>query len=230
MARVSTSLAKLGRVRIWVGVGAGFAVLALAVAALSQSTAGGDVGDIRAAVRTAIEAEMQVTALPENLRPGHVSDVERQSLKEHIRAEYAQSFARTALTEKLSNVQAIVDRIATDPSAPHLLFYELVSLDMDDPIIAGNSATVTGTFVIRTKSAWDWPDGRTATIGGTGSDSFAFQLERIGGSWFVVYESEQPGDVVPDPSMESNLNPPSPEETKSVPTEQPYKVPPPLQP
>jgi hypothetical protein len=52
-------------------------------------------------------------------------------------------------------------------------------------------------------------------------------MERIGGTWFVTFLTEQPGDYWPDPNMESNLDAPSPDATKSIPTEPPYKVPPP---
>ena len=125
----------------------------------SGTTSGRDTGNIEAAVRKAIVADNTATMLPPGLRPGLFSDAERQTLRTNVNATYAEGFRGTALTRRLTGVLAWVNRIATDPTEARLLKFRLVDLAMDPPIMAGDSATVTGTYTIVEQQGFDLANG-----------------------------------------------------------------------
>lgn len=209
----------------------GVAAFALVLYALGQSVSGGDTGDLETAVRGAIDVNAGITALPAGVLPGHFTATDRQALREAIRTKYVQYFAGTALTNRLSNLLSWVDRVAADPAEPHLLFYRVASVDIDPWTVAGDSATVTGTYTVIDKSGWALPGGQMATNGGSYTSSFAFEMERRSGRWFVTSFTVQPQDYSPDPSMDSNLDAnPAPEETKHIPDQYTPLVPPLVEP
>jgi hypothetical protein len=196
---------------------------------LPHLVTGGDVGDIPAAVRGAIDAYNEATVLPPGVKAGQFSNSDRQLVRGNIQTNLARHFSSTALTNVLTNVMGWADRIAINPTESRSILYAFIRMDMDTPVTAGNAATVTGTYVMIEKSAWALGDGRTATLGGRYTNRFTYQLERIAGQWFVTAYTDQPVDFVPDPSMESNLDVnPAPEATKAVATERPYTAPPSL--
>lgn len=204
------------------------ATAALIVALLPRELTASDVGDIRGAVAGAIEALNRDTILPPDVRPGRFSEVDRQRLRAASRTNLAQHFAGQALTNALTNHLEWIDRIAVNAAESWGIFADLVRLDMDEPVMVGPAAVVSGTYTLRAQGASGLPDGRIATLGGTYTQAFTFQLERIGDRWLVTSYTDHPVDFLPDPALESNLDVnPAPGATKFIPSERPY-VPPSL--
>lgn len=202
-------------------------VTLLALAALltlgstfTSSAIGGDVGDIDAAVRGAIEASNGAPQLLPGMRPGRLSNDQRGAVRDAIRNKLTRFFAGTALTNRLSSFLSWADRIASNPGESRLISSQLGQIRLDHPIVAGSAATISGTYAIVEQQGYDLPDGRTATFGGTYTNSFAFELQRHGGRWLVTAFTDQPLDFVPDPAMEANLDiNPNPAATKHIPDE-----------
>lgn len=204
------------------------AAAALLVALLPRGVTWSDVGNIRAAVADAILALNRDGILPPDVRPGHFTAADRQRLRAASRSNLAAHFAGQALTNILTNHLEWIDRIAVDAAESWGIFDELVRLDMDEPLMIGPAAVVSGTYTLREQSASGLPDGRIATLGGTYIEAFTFQLERIGDRWMVTNYTDHPVDFIRDPALESNLDVnPAPEATKFIPSERPF-VPPPL--
>lgn len=204
------------------------AIVVILAAFLPRAVTGSDVGDIRAAVADAIEALNRDVNLPPDVRPGHFTASDRARLRAASRSNLAAHFVGQALTNALTNHLEWIDRIAVDASESWGVFSELVRLDMDEPVMVGPAAVVTGTYTLRAQAASGLPDGRIATTGGLYVQAFTFQLERVGDRWLVANYTDHPVDFIPDPALESNLDVnPAPGATKVVPSERPY-VPPPL--
>lgn len=204
------------------------AAVVFIVALLPRELTASDVGDIRGAVAGAIEALNRDPILPPDVRPGHFSEADRQRLRAASRTNLAQHFAGQALTNALTNHLEWIDRIAVNAAESWGIFADLVRLDMDEPVMVGPAAVVSGTYTLRAQGASGLPDGRIATLGGTYIQAFTFQLERIGDRWLVTSYTDHPVDFIPDPALESNLDvDPAPGATKFIPSERPY-VPPPL--
>jgi len=162
--------------------------------------------ELRVVAERAIVTNNVLTMLPEGIRPGHFSDSDRQAVRGHINQEFMRTFAGTALTNRLNGFLAWADRIAKDPAQPRLLAFKLLDLSLDAPTVLDDVATVTGTYSMSLKQAYDTPDGVTATYGGTYTNAFTLQTERRGTTWFVTAFTEQPTGFVRDPSFESNLD------------------------
>lgn len=207
-------------------VALGIVVTVVVAAALSLGStftspaAGGDVGDIDAAIRGAIEASNAAPQLLPGMRAGHLSNEQRAAVRDRIRTRLTRFLAGTALTNRLSTFLAWADRIAANPGESRLLSYQLSGVEIDQPVVAGSAATISGRYVIVEQQGYDLPDGRTATFGGTYTQSFAFELQRLGGRWVVTAFTDQPLDFVPDPAMDANLDVnPNPAATKQIPKE-----------
>lgn len=189
----------------------GGSILASAV----MSAAPPDRATLAAIVSDALTTNTETTKLPDGLRPGHINDSDRKALRAQIDARFAKNFAGPAFTNRLNGLLSWADRIAHDPTVPRVKSAKIKSVEIDAPVISGDTATLTGTYDLIEQQAYDTPSGVTATYGGTYTDSFALQLERRGQVWMVTAFSEQPLDFVPDPAMESNLDvDPNPGATK----------------
>lgn len=215
-------------VRPWSGRAVALAiVVTVAVVAMlalgsivTSSAAGTDVGDIDAAVRGAIEASNASPQLLPGMRAGHLSSQQRAAVRDAVRARLTRFLAGTALTNRLSSSLSWADRIAANPGEGRLISYRLGQVEIDHPIVSGSAATISGRYVIVEQQGYDLPDGRTATYGGTYTQSFAFELQRQGGRWFVTAFTDQPLDFVPDPALDANLDVNSnPAATKQIPNE-----------
>ncbi len=194
--------------------------LALANLATSPRTSGADVGDRTAAVTGAITALNTGSMLPAGVRPGLFSAADREAAKSHIRSNLIGHFGGTALTNILTNQLRWADRIATSSAESHSVAFQLLKVLMDESIMYGNSATISGRYVMDEQSAWSLPDGETATVGGTYTNVFTYQLERAGSVWLVTSYTDQPFDFVPDPKLSNNLDvDPNPDATKPPPLE-----------
>lgn len=194
-------------------------VLALG-STFTSSAAGGDVGDIDAVVRGAIEASNAAPQLLPGMRAGHLSEAQRAAVRDAVRTRLTRFLAGTALTNRLSSYLSWADRIAANPGESRLISYRLGRVEIDHPVVSGTSATIAGRYVIVEQQGYDLPDGRTATYGGTYTQSFAFELQRQGGRWFVTAFTDQPLDFIPDPALDANLDVnPNPAATKQVPKE-----------
>lgn len=177
--------------------------------------------EIQSIAERAIVIANTATELPNELKPGHFLDSERASLRGRITQDLMSTFADGALTGRMNGYLAWVDRIAKDPTQPRTLSFSLVSLSMDPPAVLYDVATVTGTYVMSAKQAYNTGGGITATYGGTYTNAFTLQIEHLGSAWFVTAYSEQPIAFVPNASFESNLDVnPAPDATKS-PTDNP---------
>jgi len=177
-----------------------------ATAMLARSAQPVDPNELRAAVERAVVTNNQLTMLPGGVRPGHFSDSDRQAVRGHITQEFMKAFAGGALTNRMNGFLAWADRIAKDPTQPRLLSLKLLNLSMDPPAVLDDVATVTGTYSMLLKQAYDTPAGVTATYGGTYTNAFTVQLDHRGSAWLVTAFAEQPTDFVRDPSLESNLD------------------------
>jgi hypothetical protein len=198
----------------------GAVAVGLANLATSPRTSGADVGDLDAAVTGAITALNTGSALPAGVRPGLFSAADREAVRSGIRSNLIGHFTGTALTNILTNQLRWADRIATSSAESHSVYFELLKVLLDEPVMYGESATISGRYVMVEQSAWDLPDGETATIGGTYTNVFTYQLERVGGAWLVTSYTDQPFDFVPDPKLSSNLDlDPNPDATKPPPLE-----------
>jgi hypothetical protein len=184
----------------------------------TSSVAGGDVGDLDAAVRGAIDASNAAPQLLAGMRAGHLSSDQRAAVRDGIRTRLTRYLAGTALTNRLSSFLAWADRIAANPGESRVLSYQLRQVEIDHPVVAGSAATISGRYVIIEEQGYDLPDGRTATFGGTYTQSFAFELQRQASRWVVTAFTDQPLDFVPDPAMDANLDVnPNPAATKEIP-------------
>jgi hypothetical protein len=214
MDRISDQGSRQGLILAAISIG----ILTVAWITVSgaRSAAPVDRAQLRAVTERAVVTNNVITMLPEGFRPGHFTDNDRQTVRGRINQKFMDTYAGTALTNRLNGFLAWADRIATDPTQPRLLSFKLLNLSLDPPTVLDDVATVTGTYSMLLKQGYDTADGITATYGGTYTNAFTLQLEHRGGSaWFVTAFSEQPTGFVRDPSLESNLDVnPAPGETK----------------
>ncbi len=185
------------------------------VASLVSSAAGVNPHDLEAVATRAIEVNNRSTMLPAAYAPGRLTADQHRSLRATIQSSYVGVFAGPALANRLNGFLSWADRIAADPSQPRALTADIASVSFDPPVVSGDTATVTGTYVLVEKQAYDTPSGVTATLGGRYTNSFAMELSKRGAVWMVTGYSEQPVDFAADPSMSSNLDvDPNPGATK----------------
>jgi hypothetical protein len=190
-------------------------LLAVALLMKSPATSAGSPGDIPAAVKDALSARQTVMILPANLHAGSLTQADKDSLKSNVRAVLAPRWGGTALTNVLTNAFAWIDRVATNPTEGYALTFDLVSVQLDPPILANGAATVTGTYRFIAQQGYGLPDGRQATYGGTYTNRFTFELQHGDAGWYVSAYTDEPIGMEPNPSFESNLNvDPNPEATK----------------
>ena len=217
-----------------VAAGAGLTLLATQA---TQSAAKPDPAAIQAVVVRAIEIDEGISELPAGAKAGHLTDVERSSLRANIRTRYETVFAGPAFTNRLNGLLAWADRVAMDGTESRVLWSEITAVRFDDvPLVSGDTVTVSGTYDVRAQSAWDTTTGVTVKDGGIYTNSFAMTLERRGNgnAWFVTSYSIAPVDYVPDPALGENLDidpnpgatkPPSGDDAPAVPVDPAPPVP-----
>lgn len=190
-------------------------LLAVALIMKSTATSAGSAGDIPAAVKDALVARQTVMILPANLRAGTLNQADKDSLKTSVRSTLGSRWGGTALTNVLTNTYAWIDRVATNPAEGYALTFELISVQLDPPILANGAATVTGTYTFVEKQGYGLPDGRQATYGGTYRNRFTFELLHGDTGWYVSSYTDDQIGMEPNPSFESNLDiDPNPGATK----------------
>jgi len=196
---------------------AGVVVVGTTLALSAQPTLGIDTAGIRQGVLDAITVDNQLTMLPAGVKPGGVSAAARATWRNTMRNEVAAHFGGTALTNRLNGLLTWSDRLAAQNSTEgYLISFSIRNLSIDDPSMADNVATVSGTVSIVEKQGFMTSSGQEKTYGGTYTLSFTFQMEQRGNKWVVIDLSEAPVGFEPDPAMDNGVQP-SPNSTKYIP-------------
>jgi hypothetical protein len=191
------------------------AALAASAIVLAQPAAGEDGPEVEKVVRKAIEASYRLAQLPPGLKAGQLNASDKAAMHSSARRVLSEAYAGSALTTRVNRMDVWIESIALKPGVVRNQFVDIKSIDLDTPAISGDSATVSGTYVITLKNAADLADGRTRTWGGTSKLMFVAELSRNGATWKVTAYSETQIEELADPSMSANFDDPSPLPTKA---------------
>lgn len=201
-------------------IGVGFLAAAVAIGAPAAS-ASVELSAIKAQLSHAIQTDFDQGMLGTGIRPAHLSSSEQaalaKSLQDQALPTFSKAFTGQALTDRVSNHLAWAKEASTSGAAV-ILSYEIKSFSPDDPIVAGDTATVTGTYVVHFKNGQDAPNGMV-TWGGTSTQVFTGVLTRVNGVWLVSsYAERQEAEVEnsEDFSGWDNLPSPSPKSAPST--------------
>lgn len=188
-----------------------FAAASLAPATSASAETAAITGQLNAAIRSDFEQGM----MDQGISPAHLSGTARAALAKKLQDQglpaFSKAFTGQALADRVSNHMVWANE-ATSGSTPIILAYQIKAFSPDEPVVAGDTATVTGTYVVHFKNGQDAPKGMV-TWGGTSTQAFTAMLARVGGRWLVsTYAERQVAetDNQEDYSGWENLPSPSP--------------------
>ncbi|MGC8633966.1 MAG: hypothetical protein ACP5VP_04780 [Candidatus Limnocylindrales bacterium] len=193
-------------------------VVVASLSIASSSTTAQDSAALKNAVRDAIAIDQQMTALPAGFEVGHATAHARSELRSRIATDYRAHFTGAALTTRLNGLLAWADRVSKAPGDTHLLQFRMGQFQADQPMVSGDTATVSGSCVIFEKMGAENTGGKTMTWGGTITFAFTAQVVQRDGTWLVSDLAEQQTDYQHDPTLEQGMDgAPAPGATKSIP-------------
>ena len=181
---------------------AGFA-LGIAVAgvlfATTRSVEGQENGEIRATLRGAIETNYSLPVLQPG-QAGHMSSQALWELRAKIQTAYAKFFAEDALTGRVSAMLDWADHVSANPGVSHEIEARVESFEIGEPVVQGDFATVSGSFLLYDRTAATRADGSEETWGGRGRHVFTAASAKRGGRWLITSLADRQQDYIEDPS------------------------------
>jgi hypothetical protein len=178
-------------------------VLGFAVAIAQPIATAAGAGDPKASLREAILTDYEQGKLPPGFVASRLSADQRQQLLDRIAKEMGKHFTGPFLTTRISDLQEWASAISGHDTV-RLVDVKLKDFQVDVLDITGDTALATGTFTIYMKNQAKGDDkGHEVTWGGTGQNTFAAQLQKIGGQWLVSSYYARQTDYTEDPSARS---------------------------
>jgi hypothetical protein len=207
---------------------AGIAVFgcALAVGAfafgMAQPAAGADDAAIKSQVQADLNLSFQITIVPADAQPGHLSAATVTDLNQRLITELPKVMTGNLLTSQTQAFKVYLAELASKDTICVFLGGGVDRIDFDGAaIVSGDGATISGAYSYH-RDSYHLENGVRVPDGLRGKTSFTAQLKKENGVWLVSSLSETQLSVQPNYSV-----PPASSEPPKVTGPLPTKLPPP---
>jgi hypothetical protein len=213
-----TSLSVLAGI---VALGCTFAVGAFAFG-MAQPVAGADDAQVKSQVEAYFNLSYQITVVPADAQPGHLSVVTVTDLNQRLISELPKVMTGDELTGHAQAYKRYLAELSSKETVCVFLGGSVDRIDFDGAaIISGSSATISGAYAYHFDSYY-LENGVRVPDGLRGKNSFTAQLNKQNGVWLVSSMSKTQLSVQPNYSV-----PPASSEPPKVTGPLPTKLPPP---
>ena len=172
---------------ILTAAGAGFAVTLRPPPAPTPAASEGDVttASIEDQVRAYFDIQLQITIIPAGAQPGHLTAADKTELQARVFTELPNVMTGELLSTQSQGFYDYFSALARTDTAIVVLGGGVDSMSFDGaPIIVGNTATASGTYVSHS-SSYHLAAGQRVSDSFRAATSFTAQLTQAQGAWLL---------------------------------------------